>query len=56
MSRYMNPLNINGIDIYCSKEAFSKIKFNYSEIDAPLLTIRNPKNIPYSYYALEDLI
>lgn len=56
MSRYMNPLNINGIDIYCSKEAFSQINLNYVEIDVPLLTIRNPKNIPYSYYALKELI
>jgi hypothetical protein len=55
MKTLVNPLNIEGLEIYMTNHT-KKIVIDDNYYDVPLLTIRNPKNIPFSYNSLVELV
>ena len=55
MKTLVNPLNIEGLEIYMTNHT-KKIVIEDNYYDIPLLTIRNPKNIPFSYNSLVELV
>ncbi len=55
MKSLVNPLNIDGLEIYMTNHT-KKIVIDDNYYDVPLLRISNPKNIPFSYNALIELV
>jgi len=55
MKSLVNPLNVEGLEIYMTNHT-KKIVIDDNYYDVPLLRISNPKNIPFSYNALIELV
>ena len=55
MKSLVNPLNIEGLEIYMTNHT-KKIVIDDNYYDVPLLRISNPKNIPFSYNSLVELV
>ncbi len=55
MKSLVNPLNIDGLEIYMTNHT-KKIVIDDNYYDVPLLRISNPKNIPFSYNSLVELV
>jgi len=55
MKSLVNPLNIEGLEIYMTNHT-KKIVIDDNYYDVPLLRISNPKNIPFSYKSLVELV
>jgi hypothetical protein len=55
MKTLVNPLNIEGLEIYMTNHT-KKIVIDDNYYDVPLLRISNPKNIPFSYNSLVELV
>jgi hypothetical protein len=55
MKSLVNPLKVEGLEIYMTNHT-KKILIDDNYYDVPLLTISNPKNIPFSYNSLVDLV
>jgi hypothetical protein len=55
MKSLVNPLNVEGLEIYMTNHT-KKIVIDDNYYDVPLLRISNPKNIPFSYNSLVELV
>lgn len=55
MSVYFKSKEIYGLIIYHDNE-YTKVPLYNEMVTVPILKIKNPNNIPFSYYALSDLL
>jgi hypothetical protein len=55
MSVYFKSKEIYGLIIYHDDE-YTKVPLYNEMVTVPILKIKNPNNIPFSYYALSDLL
>ena len=55
MSVYFKSKEIYGLIIYHNDE-YTKVPVYNEMVTVPILKIKNPNNIPFSYYALIDLL
>ena len=55
MSKFIKPMDIDGVIIYDTGKKETLNIFNTS-VEVPVLSIKNPSDLPYSYNSLVSLV